>query len=158
MNIRYTHTNINAKDWRKLSLFYQTVFGCKPEGPIRELCGSWFEQVTGVPGASVTGQHISLPGYPAGGPTLEIFTYNIPEGKQPVGVNGYGFAHIAFHVEDVDTAYQRLLQAGGSSCGQKVVEYYSSLNQTLTVGYARDPEGNVVEILNWAPGNTITYA
>ena len=153
MNIRYAHTNINAKDWRKLSLFYQRVFDCKPVGPIRDLHGEWFQRVTGVPGAAVTGQHISLPGYSDDGPTLEIFTYSVPEGERPVGINGYGFAHIAFQVEDVNEVYQRLLQAGGSACGQKVVEYYPSLNQTLTVIYAKDPEDNAVEILNWTPGN-----
>ena len=36
MQIKYTHTNINAKDWRKLSKFYQDVFDCVPLGKLRD--------------------------------------------------------------------------------------------------------------------------
>ena len=138
MAIRYAHTNINAKDWQKLSKFYQDVFGCRPVGPQRNLHGAWFEQVTGVKDAAVQGEHIALPGYPEGGPTLEIFTYNHPDGERPASINGYGFAHIAFAVDDVDEVWARFQAAGGSSCGKKVVSYYPSLNQTLTVIYAKD--------------------
>jgi predicted enzyme related to lactoylglutathione lyase len=28
--IRYVHTNIIARDWRKLSQFYQKALNCKP--------------------------------------------------------------------------------------------------------------------------------
>jgi len=27
---RYVHTNVVARDWRKLAGFYTRVFGCKP--------------------------------------------------------------------------------------------------------------------------------
>ena len=153
MSIRYAHTNINAKDWKKLSRFYQDVFGCVPVGPERNLHGDWFERVTGIPGAAVQGEHIALPGYSQGGPTLEIFTYNHPDGERPAWINGFGFAHIAFAVDDVDEVYEKFKAAGGSSYGEKVVSYYPSLDQTLTVIYAKDPEGNAVELMNWQGGN-----
>jgi len=153
MNIKYTHTNLNAKDWRKLSQFYKDVFGCVTAGPKRELYGDWFAKVTGVPGASVEGEHIALPGYPEGGPTLEIFTYSTPDGERPPFINGYGFAHIAFLVDDVDAIYEKFVACGGSSYGEKVLKYYESLDKTLVVIYAKDPEGNAVEIQNWLEGN-----
>ena len=45
MKIKYTHTNINAYDWEKLSQFYKDVFGCYTVGPMRDLKGDWFEKV-----------------------------------------------------------------------------------------------------------------
>lgn len=154
MKIKYTHTNINAFDWKKLSQFYKDVFGCYTVGPMRDLHGDWFEKVTGVKGAAVKGEHIALPGYPEGeGPTFEIFTYETPDGERPAHINGYGFAHVAFLVEDVEGIFEKFKAHGGSANGELVKAYYPSLDQTLTVVYALDPEGNSVEILNWKPGN-----
>lgn len=153
MAICYTHTNINAKDWRKLSKFYQDVFGCTPVGPMRDLHDPWFGNITGIPGAAVQGEHIALPGYPEGGPTLEIFTYNLPEGEHPAYINSYGFAHIAFAVDDVDAIFEAFVKAGGSAYGPKELAYYPKLDKTLTVIYAKDPEGNAVELMHWDPGD-----
>ena len=87
MKIKYTHTNINAYDWEKLSQFYKDVFGCYTVGPMRDLKGDWFEKVTGIKDAAVKGEHIALPGYPEGeGPTFEIFTYEVPDGERPAHI------------------------------------------------------------------------
>jgi predicted enzyme related to lactoylglutathione lyase len=152
MNIRYAHTNINAKDWRRLVAFYSDVFGCVPIGPEKHLRGEWLERVSGVPKATIDGQHMKLPGYDENGPILEIFTYNHPDGERPPYINGYGFAHIAFEVEDVDIVFERFVKAGGSSYGEKVRTYYTEIDKTLDVVYAKDPEGNGVEIMKWSLG------
>ena len=52
-NARYGHTNLIARDWRALSGFYQTVFGCVPVPPERDYSGPELEAGTGVKGASV---------------------------------------------------------------------------------------------------------
>ena len=31
MNIKYVHTNIISRDWRRLAQFYEDVFGCEVE-------------------------------------------------------------------------------------------------------------------------------
>ena len=74
MNIKYVHTNIVARDWRKLSGFYINVFECKPQYPERDLSGEWIENLTNIPNVKVKGIHLRLPGY-ENGPTLEIFGY-----------------------------------------------------------------------------------
>jgi len=132
-----------------LGHFYEKVFGLKPVGPERNLQGEWFDRVTGVKGAHVNGQHYKLPGYEEGGPTLEIFTYNISGNDRPCPINGFGFAHVAFEVDDVDSTFQMLIEMGGSACGEKVKKYYESLEKTLHIIYAKDPEGNIVEIMKW---------
>ena len=152
MQIKYTHTNINAKDWRKLSKFYQDVFDCVPLGKLRDNKGEWFERLTGIKGAHAVGEHIGLPGYPDGnGPTFEIFSYEFPEDVGPLPFNGYGFCHVCFEVDDVDEVYDRFIKAGGSICGEKIVNYYPDRKGTNIIIYGRDIEGNGVEIKRWIP-------
>lgn len=152
--MKYTHTNINSPNWVELVNFYTTVFECKLVPPLRHLHGEWFEQASGVRGAEVYGAHIALPGYPEGGPTFEIFTHVAGVEDAPTPWNGAGFAHIAMEVEDVEATYQKLLQNGGSSDGKVVRSYYPSLDKTLTIIYAKDPDGNCIEIQSWSMGNT----
>ncbi|MCG8483116.1 MAG: VOC family protein [Clostridia bacterium] len=145
---KYAHTNINAADWKKLSRFYQKVFDCKPVYPQRDLQGEWIEKVTDIDGVHIEGIHLALPGYEAGGPTLEIFSYNKPNQVGPLNINEYGFAHIAFEVEDVEKAFKNLLDEGGSAVGEMVTRHYPGVG-ILTLIYAKDPEGNIVELQKW---------
>jgi hypothetical protein len=73
---RYVHTNLIARDWRRLAAFYQSVFGCIPVPPERNLSGPQLEAGTGVPGSTLAGMHLRLPGAGADAPTLEIFSYS----------------------------------------------------------------------------------
>jgi catechol 2,3-dioxygenase-like lactoylglutathione lyase family enzyme len=152
--MRYVHTSINSPDWKRLVQFYIDVFGCRLVPPPRHLRGAWFEALTGIPGAEVRGAHIALPGCGEGGPTLEIFTYSTPASDRANPLNGQGFAHIAFEVDDVEAAYRTLQAHGGSATGQIVTHYYDSLDKTLTLVYAKDPDGNIVEIQHWADGRS----
>lgn len=146
--IKYVHTNIIARDWKKLARFYMDVFGCEPLYPERDLSGKWIEKLTKIPGARIRGMHLKLPGY-KNGPTLEIFEYNtaIKIKNDPV-INDPGFAHIAFHVTDVEDMLQRLIAQGGKQYGEPVVKEMAELG-TLQVVYAKDPEGNIIEIQHW---------
>ena len=76
MEITYKHTNIIARDWKTLAVFYEKVFGCVRVPPERNLSGEWLEKGTGVPGARLTGVHLRLPGHGEDGPTLEMFQYS----------------------------------------------------------------------------------
>ena len=147
--MKYTHTNINSPNWERLCNFYQKVFNCKLIPPLRDLHGEWFEKATGVKGAHVKGAHIALPGYEEGGPTLEIFTHVNSPDKKPPAINENGFAHIAILVEDVYKTFENLLSEGGSSCGEIIEKYYETMDKTLTIVYAKDPDGNIVEIQKW---------
>jgi len=150
--IKFVHTNLIAKDWRSLSRFYIEVFGCKPVYPERNLSGEWLEKTTGVPGARLRGIHLALPGY-ENGPTLEIYEYEptIPEEGEN-RADRQGFRHIAFHVETPEAVrdmYDRLVEHGGKPLGEIVQKEYEGIG-LLTVVYARDPEGNIIEIQNWS--------
>lgn len=76
MKIRYAHTNIISRDWKKLAQFYQVVFNCQPVPPERNQTGEWLDKGVGVKNAHLMGMHLQLPGYEKGGPTLEIYQYS----------------------------------------------------------------------------------
>lgn len=146
--MRYAHTNIIARDWKSLSQFYIDVFGCSIRPPERDLSGGWVDSGTGVNNARIRGVHLNLPGYDAGGPTLEIFSYSEMLEREPAMANSIGFAHIAFEVDAVQDTWKAAMAKGGSPLG-KVTEKEVPGVGTLTFVYFRDPEGNIVEILSW---------
>jgi predicted enzyme related to lactoylglutathione lyase len=146
---KYVHTNLIARDWKKLVRFYIEVFGCAPKGPERDLSGAWLDETTSLPNAHLTGIHLRLPGYGDDGPTLEIFSYDeLVECDRPAA-NRCGFAHIAFGVEDVDVALQAVIAAGGGLVGKVATTDVQGVGK-LRVVYARDPEGNIIELQKWS--------
>lgn len=147
----FGHVNIVAGDWRRLSRFYQDVFGCQPLPPVRQLSGARLEAGTGVPGAELEGEHLRLPGHGPDGPTLEIFSYSRMLEKPMVVANRRGLAHLAFQVDDVATTLERLLSRGGHSLGS-IARLEVPGRGTVTFVYARDPEDNIVELQSWSPG------
>jgi predicted enzyme related to lactoylglutathione lyase len=146
---RYVHTNLIARDWKRLASFYQDVFGCVPVPPERNLSGSEMEAGTGVPGARLRGMHMRLPGVGPEGPTLETFEYSNAAAETTRLVNRPGFAHIAFAVDSVADAREQVLSNGGSAVGQ-VVTVAVLPTARVTWCYVRDPEGNIVELQSWS--------
>jgi predicted enzyme related to lactoylglutathione lyase len=144
---RYVHTNLVARDWRRLAAFYQTLFGCVPVPPERDLSGPAVEAGTGIPGAALRGMHLRLPGA-HDGPTLELFTYSPLADGPPPAVNRPGYGHIAFAVDSVADARAEVLAAGGQPVGDVVTLTIAS-GSRVTWCYCTDPEGNVIELQSW---------
>ncbi len=149
--MKFAHTNLIAKDWRRLVRFYQDVFACKPLPPERDMSGDWLERATGIDDAHIRGIHMRLPGYGDEGPTLEIFSYGEVPVHTPIHAATPGFSHIAFAVDDVAAVAQQVLEAGGSAIGAFTERYVDGVGK-LTFQYMADPEGNIVEIQNWQRG------
>jgi predicted enzyme related to lactoylglutathione lyase len=145
----YAHTNLIARDWRRLARFYEEVFGCRPVPPERKLSGQWLEAVTGILGAEIRGIHLRFPGYGEKGPTLEIFQYNPQKTQNDTAVNRPGFAHIAFAVDDVEAAREAVIAAGGGVVGELVSVKIPAVG-TGTFVYVKDPEGNIIELQRWS--------
>ena len=101
-----------------------------------------------IPGAHIFGEHLALPGFASGGPTLEIFGYDTVVSNTAYGVNASGFCHLAFAVDDVNQALQDVLAHGGGQIGELVENRYAD-GRILTAVYACDPEGNILELQNW---------
>jgi catechol 2,3-dioxygenase-like lactoylglutathione lyase family enzyme len=141
----YTHTNLIARDWRRLADFYTRAFGCEIVPPERDLQGDALVKGTGVPHAHITGAHLRLPGHGNNGPTIEIFSYNQLSDEGQKRVNRPGWSHIAFRVEDVPAAVEIVKSLGGALLGE-VVTTRVGTDKSITWCYMADPEGNIVEL------------
>jgi predicted enzyme related to lactoylglutathione lyase len=149
INAKYVHTNLIARDWKKLVRFYRDVFGCMATGPERDLSGEWLDRITSLSAARLRGVHLRLPGYGDYGPTLEIFSYDEMPDKQLPMPNEPGFAHLAFAVDDVEKALETVIFTGGSSVGEIATTEIDGVG-LLQVVYARDPEENIIELQKWS--------
>jgi predicted enzyme related to lactoylglutathione lyase len=146
---KFVHTNLVARDWKRLVEFYINVFGCTPVLPERNIRGQWLDDATGVANAEIAGMHLRLPGFGDDGPTLEIFQYSQPEAATKLTANRPGFGHIAFAVEDVQAAHDAVLAAGGSTVGKIVTTEIQDAGE-ITFVYLADPEGNIIELQKWS--------
>lgn len=148
LKIKYVHTNIVAKNWKKLADFYINVFGCPVIPPIRNYSGNDLDSAVNIKNVVLNGVHLLLPGYNKTGPTLEIFSYNPPLKKQNRKVNTPGITHIAFEVNDVNKVYKKVLKNGGKKVG-KIITLTRSDGKEVTWCYVKDPEGNMIELQKW---------
>lgn len=94
--------------------------------------------------AAAAGQNVA----PAG-PTLEIFEYTPAGPEAERAIHSRGFGHIAFVVDDVQAALAEVLAAGGGQYGELVALPVAGAG-VVTVVYATDPEGNVIELQSWS--------
>ena len=145
---RYAHTNVVANDAPRLIAFYKSVLRCESIGETRDLRGEWLDNLTGLQNAHITGEHLLLPGYGGDHPTLEIFQYGEPDSALPRALHRPGFAHIAFAVDHVAQTLAAVLAAGGSLVGKQIQADYPD-GRRLDAVYARDPEGNILELQSW---------
>lgn len=148
MNARFGHVNLIADDWRALAAFYTSLFGCVTVPPERDYSGPDLAAGTAVADAALKGVHLRLPGHGAEGPTLEIYQYSSNQPNLTPAANRRGFGHIAFAVDDVATARQAVLAAGGSAVGE-VVTLRTTDGRHVTWCYVTDPEENIVELQAW---------
>ena len=143
--MKYSHTNLVARDWRRLADFYVKVFSCTPVPPERDLSGEWLDEATSLQGARIRGVHLRLPGHGEAGPTLEVFQYGEETEAESPAPNRPGYGHIAFAVEDVEATKEAVLAMGGRSVGEVVNVDLPGVGR-LEFAYMRDPEGNIIEI------------
>jgi predicted enzyme related to lactoylglutathione lyase len=148
ISIKYVHTSIVARDWISLSRFYVRALGCKRKPPERNLKGEWLDKATSLKGAHIEGAHLRLPGYRADGPTLEIFQYAREKKSGLATVNKPGYAHIAFAVQNVSRALEKVEKQGGGRVGAVVSTEISGVG-SINFVYCRDPEGNIIELQKW---------
>jgi predicted enzyme related to lactoylglutathione lyase len=146
--IRYTHTNLIAKDWKELAAFYEAVFECIPIPPARDLSGDWIDKATGLNNANIRGIHLRMPGFEENAPTLEIFEYGEMPERPQIDTNTPGFSHIAFAVDDVRVFAEKVFAQGGSSVGDLTERHIEGVGD-LVFQYVADPEGNIIELQSW---------
>jgi catechol 2,3-dioxygenase-like lactoylglutathione lyase family enzyme len=149
MSIRYSHTNLIARNWKTITDFYIKVFDCKPTYATH-LSGEYLEKGTGLKNINLEGTNLLLPGYENNRLKLEIFQYSeLLEKVLPITPNRLGYGHIAFLVDNIEKILQKALANGAKKIGEIVTkEYPKGITSYI---YISDPEGNIVEIQKWLP-------
>lgn len=145
-NIKYSHTNIISKDYKKLANFYVENLNCKFINDIN-FDGDWIDKMTMLKNVKIKGCQLSLPGYDEG-PTLEIFQYQDGDlnniANKP---NTQGYGHIAFLVNEIENVLNKIINNGGKQVGDLIIKDFG--NKILKAVYLHDPENNIIELLNW---------
>jgi len=140
--MKFSHVNMVARDTDRLADFYKTVFDCDDVYPRKNMSGELMSQCNSVPNAEIYAAWLSLPG--VDGTFLEIFQYKNTHDCPTPPVNQPGYGHISFEVEDIRAAYDAIIEAGGVSLGE--IRNFGTEEAPSFYVYARDPEGNVVEL------------
>lgn len=132
------HTSISTGNMDRALAFYEGLLGVEVLFT-SDFSGEEISAITALPAA--TGRVAMLR---AANSHIELFEYATPEAAPNVAdrpVCNHGLTHICFDVTDLPAEYERLKAAG--------VEFHcppTSLGTSVRTTYARDPDGNVVEL------------
>ncbi|MDF0498617.1 VOC family protein [Bradyrhizobium yuanmingense] len=136
------HVGITCRDMDRMIQFYREAFGFE----LRE-CFEWhdseaFDRIINVSGSAARAVMMQ-----AGHCCVELFEYTAPppETDGPLRPQDRGYTHFCVEVTDIDAEYERLKGIGMQFGKHAPVEIGGS--KAL---YGRDPEGNIIEILQMA--------
>lgn len=146
------HTAIATLDIERLSRFYCELIGLKK---ITEDGWSGAPELDAIVGLRNSAARFML--LSAGNQFLELFEYSSPvtqPGDPGRRVCDPGFTHICFVVDDIDSEYERLSSAGMPFHAAPL----KAGDRPLRATYGRDPDGNVVELLQIVGDTPFDYA
>lgn len=139
--VRFHHVKLLARDIERLVDFYQEALGCELLKPIRDVEDAAVSKAIGVDGLLRLAQ-LSLPGQEEGGVLLEIYTI---DGESDDWTYRPGQGQICFVVDDVHSAAERVVGAGGSTLGE--ISDWVTPAGTFRFVFLRDPEGNIIDVV-----------
>jgi catechol 2,3-dioxygenase-like lactoylglutathione lyase family enzyme len=134
----FAHIALVSADIARLSAFYEAVLGNKVHARGHFGPEAKFDVVAGQSGIVFDGAWLKT-----GHLQLEFWSYHTPKtaALAPRQANQTGWSHFAFEVDDIAGEYARLNDLGMVFLSQPVS------NGPLTFVYGRDPDGNLVELL-----------
>ena len=131
--------------------FYTEVLTFEPVSDV-EVWGSEYEQLQGIFGLRMRVVRLKL-----GEEFIELTEYLTPKGKPippDTRSHDHWFQHVALIVQDMDRAYQwlRKHQVRHVSTGPQRLPDWNPLAGGIQAFYFQDPDGHVLEILQFPPG------
>jgi len=134
------HTGIVVTQMERALAFYRDLLGLKVVLD-REQGGEFLARLTGHPGVRMRVAMLeAMDGY-----KVELFEFYSHPKRAPdkVETSDIGCSHVAFSIDDVDAAFQRLSQAGIKfNCVPEV-----SPDGYAKVAYCHDPDGTIIELV-----------
>lgn len=143
--MRFDQVKMVARDIDSLAKFYEEAVGCRLLAPIRDFADETLCRGIGAPvGAQVRMAWLAFPGTSDESPILELYQVVAAD---PAWRYREGQGHLAFEVEDVQSAVAQVIASGGSLLGE-VVDWEAPSGNLARFVFLRDPEGNVIDL--WA--------
>ena len=145
------HVNIVVHDLPRMTEFYTRVLGLRETKRVT-ISGAWIDQTVDLRDVTAECVYLDLPQ----GPRVELLRYVNPPASRPDGLgasNTPGLRHMAFRVDDIDAAVERLQDAkvpffsGVQEVPTSQVTYAGGVRKRLV--YFQDPEGNLLELCEY---------
>lgn len=140
--MRLAHINLVARDADRLAAFYVNVFKCEFLRQPTLLSGEKVSRGNGLANSEIYAIWLKLPDCES--PFLEVHQHKVTHDRKRPRVNEPGFGHLSFETEDLRAALSAIIEAGGSTVGE--ITNFGSMEEPFLIAYARDPEGNILEL------------
>ncbi len=151
MIVSVDHINLVVSDLDRSVDFYTNVLGFR-ETQRAELEGEWIETIIGLETVKASVAYVVSP---AGQPRLELLQYHSPigDGFQANSIpNTLGLRHLALSVDNIDSAVQRLREAGTELLSRPVVVPTDVIQHSTgqkILCYFHDPDGVLLELTEY---------
>jgi glyoxylase I family protein len=142
MIVGFHHAAISTPDLERSTRFYKDVVGCTEAWAFAWEAGSEAaDAMTGLKDSAARAVMLQL-----GESYLEIFEFHSPapqQGDPDRPVCDHGITHICLQVENLHAEHDRMQAAGMHFMSSPLTQ------DTGYVVYGRDPDGNVVELIEF---------
>ena len=128
-DLAFVNVYVNSPDIKRLGKFYKEVFGVQPVDSAK----------TSILTGTAASVH-RMPGYEGAGPYLTLMKADSKSARGPLRVFDLGYAHLCFESDDVNRI-TGLIEANGGT----LLSTFSDVPGAPAI-YARDPDGNAVEV------------
>jgi glyoxylase I family protein len=138
----FHHAALSTPDLDRCLAFYRDQLGCQVAWTFGWPAGTpAADAIVDLPDSAARAAMLKL-----GDSFLEVFEFTSPPPPAPTGrrpVHQHGITHVAIEVRDLHSEYARLKAAG--------MEFHSppQAQESGFVVYGRDPDGNVLELIEY---------
>jgi glyoxylase I family protein len=142
------HIAITVSDTERSLRFYRDALGLE-QVEQHQLEGSKIEHALGVAGANAQSTRLAVKGTPS--ILIDLMEFRTPV-KEPVlpPTGAVGSTHFALAVESLSEVYERLRREGIEFVSDPVT--FELTEGAVTVVFTRDPDGNIVELVDMQQG------
>ncbi len=144
----FSHVTIRVSDLDRSIPFYRDVLGLEQVFDVK-LAGGGLDEVTG--GSGMAGRMVGFL-VPGNGVMVELICFANRELRRDDAGNRLGYGNLSLGVDDLDAAYQSLLDLGVTP-DQKPVEVGG-----VRMFFVADPDGTRIEIIDFPGDGVVTSA
>ena len=143
------HAGVTVANLDRSLAFYRDVLGLEVF-VVAERTDATIGEIVGYPHARIRLAFIGVPGDAA---RVELLEYLEPRGECGGGDTFRpGTGHVCFEVDEVDSLYRRISDAGFAPRSSAPVTILEGPNTGARAFYVRDPDGYTVELFQPPPG------